>query len=140
MSGTETPIWMFTARFLTSQVIVMIFKTSISLAFAAACLTSIATMPAHAATESARQNVIQSKHYTRVLETNRSFRQARMRKECGPITDPQLHQQCLASFHEYSPSVASATHSRKVASSAHHAKQYVGSSANLRQDQSQSGK
>ncbi len=26
-----------------------------------------------------------------------------MRKECGPITDPQLHQGCLDSFAQYSP-------------------------------------
>ena len=121
----------------TSQVIVMILKTSISLAFAAACLTAVATMPAHAATGSARQS--QSDRYTRMLETNRGFREARMRKECGPITDPQLHQQCLASFQEYSP-VASASHPRKVASSGHHARHYVGSSASSRHYQSQSGK
>jgi len=24
-----------------------------------------------------------------------------MRKECGPITDPQLHRQCLDSFARY---------------------------------------
>ena len=111
----------------------MILKTSISLAFAAACLTAVATMPAHAATGSARQNVTQSDHYTRMLQTNRGFRQARMRKECGPITDPQLHQQCLASFQEYSPMVASAAHPRKVPSSGHHAKQNVGSSTGSRQ-------
>jgi hypothetical protein len=109
----------------------MILKTSISLAFAAACLTAVATMPAHAATGSARQNVSQSDHYTRMLETNRGFREARMRKECGPITGPQLHQQCLASFQEYSP-VASASYPRKVASSGHHARHYVGSSASSR--------
>ena len=80
----------------SSQVIVMILKTSIGLAFAAACLTAIVTMPVRA--DTARQNVIQSERYDRLLETNRAFRQARMRKECGPITDPQLHQQCLASF------------------------------------------
>ena len=34
----------------------------------------------------------------RLLETNRGFREARMRKECGPITDQELRQQCLASF------------------------------------------
>ena len=124
----------------TSQVIVMILKTSISLAFAAACLTTVATMPAHAATGSARQNVSQSDHYTRMLETNRGYREARMRKECGPITDPQLHQQCLASFQEYSPLVASATSPRRVARSGHHARQYVGSSASPRHYHSQSGK
>ena len=48
----------------------------------------------------ARQNVIDSKRYEQLLRTNPAFRQARMRKECGPITDPQLHQSCLASFNQ----------------------------------------
>ena len=37
------------------------------------------------------------RQYERLLRTNPAFRQARMGKECGPITDPQLHQSCLAS-------------------------------------------
>jgi hypothetical protein len=52
---------------------------------------------------SARQNVIQSHHYTRMLQTSAAFRRARMRKECGPITDSQLHASCIASFERYSP-------------------------------------
>jgi hypothetical protein len=56
---------------------------------------------------SARQNVIESQRYDRLLETNRGFRQARMRKECGPITDPQLHQQCVASFGQDEPYMGS---------------------------------
>jgi hypothetical protein len=123
-----------------SQVIVMILKVSASLAFAAACLTAFVAMPANANTPSARQNVMHSDHYTRMLQTNRAFRQARMRKECGPVTDPELHQQCLASFQEYSPMVASAASHRKVASSRHHANQYVGSSAGPRHNQSHLGK
>jgi len=55
---------------------------------------------------SARENVIQSQRYDRLVETNRAFREARMRKECGPITDPQLHQQCLDSFAQLEPSGA----------------------------------
>jgi hypothetical protein len=47
---------------------------------------------------SARQNVIASHRYTRLVETSPAFRQARMRRECAPITDPQLHQSCIASF------------------------------------------
>ena len=27
----------------------------------------------------------------------------RMRKECGPISDPQLRDQCLASFQQFEP-------------------------------------
>jgi hypothetical protein len=55
---------------------------------------------------SARRNVIASEHYDRLLESNRGFRQARMRKECGPVTDPQLRQQCLDSFAQYEPAGA----------------------------------
>jgi hypothetical protein len=73
---------------------------------------------------SARQNVIQSEHYDRLLESNRGFRQARMRRECGPITDPQLHQQCLASFAEYEPSGASTTASGSSTSSRHYRSNY----------------
>jgi hypothetical protein len=142
----------------------MILKNTIGLAFAAACLTAIATMPVHAqmtgtypsppgyngaqgyqgstspngsttgnytpqpdqgnmpvssagrsgagvmtngpqasrsnisSSRSAQQNVIQSQRYDRTLETNNGYRHARMRKECGPITDPELRQSCLASF------------------------------------------
>jgi hypothetical protein len=52
---------------------------------------------------SARQNVIESARYDRLLETNPGFRAARVRKECGPITDPQLHASCLASFNQDEP-------------------------------------
>lgn len=98
----------------------MIINTVMTLAMAGACLAAIATTPAaHAQAQrrtvtvkhapvvnpgdvseswSARQNVIESKQYERLLQTNHGFRQARMRKECGPITDPELRQSCLASF------------------------------------------
>src|SRR5260370_26565766 len=106
----------------------MLLKTATSLAFATACLTAVATLPAHAqmaapgapGTEvvtngpqtnpgdmspswSARRNVIESQHYDRLLESNPGFRQARMPKEGGPITDPGLPQPCLASFHQHAP-------------------------------------
>ena len=97
-----------------------------SLAGAAMCLMTVATaLPAHAqyappprqvvtnGTQtspgdvspnwSARRNVIESAQYDRLLETNPGFRTARMRKECGPITDPQLHSSCLASFNQDEP-------------------------------------
>jgi hypothetical protein len=60
----------------------------------------------------ARQNVIESRQYDRELETNRAFRQARMRKECDPISDPELRQSCLASFHQDEPSAGSSSSSR----------------------------
>ena len=98
----------------------MVVKTATALAMAAVCLAAIATVPAsHAATQrhtvtvkhapitspgdvseprSAQQNVIESNQYEQLLRTNPAFRQSRMKKECGPITDPQLRQSCLASF------------------------------------------
>lgn len=112
----------------------MMLKSLAGLAFAAGCLTAaIATAPmAQAQMQpqpgdqlvtngpqasggdlsggwSARRNVIESEHYDRLVETNPSFRHARMRKECGPITDPQLHQSCLASFGQDEPMVGSST-------------------------------
>jgi hypothetical protein len=57
---------------------------------------------------SAQRNVAESERYDRLLETNPAFRQARIRKECGPITDPQLHQQCLDSFAQFEPFAGSA--------------------------------
>lgn len=75
---------------------------------AVACAIALGTTgPANA--ETARQNVAHSQRYDRMLETNRSFRNARMRKECGPITDPQLRADCLASFSQDEPFVGSST-------------------------------
>ena len=108
----------------------MMIKTT-RLAFAAACLITVSALPAaHAQTAggtqvitngpqtdpgdvspswSARQNVIDSERYDRLLQTSRGFREARMRKECGPITDPQLHADCLASFNQSEPYTGSST-------------------------------
>ena len=108
----------------------MIIKTT-SLAFAAACLMTASALPdAHAQMAggtqlitngpqtspgdvstpwSAQQNVIESQRYDRLLETSPAFRQARMRQECGPITDPQLHADCLASFNQGEAQVGSST-------------------------------
>ena len=116
----------------------MLLKTATGLSFGAACLAAVASMPVHAqmagpgvpgaevvtkgpqtspgdtsTSWSARQNVTQSHQYDRLLETNRGFRQARMRKECGPITDPQLREQCLASFHQDEPYAGSSTSRRQ---------------------------
>jgi hypothetical protein len=52
---------------------------------------------------SAGRNVTESAQYDRLLETNPGFRAARMRKECGPVTDPQLHASCVASFNQDEP-------------------------------------
>jgi hypothetical protein len=47
---------------------------------------------------SPRLNIIHSEHYSRLVADSPRFRRARMRIECGPITDPVLHQQCIESF------------------------------------------
>jgi hypothetical protein len=60
----------------------------------------IAAGPALAAprSESAEQNVRESEQYERLLCTNPSFRAKRIAQECGPITDRQMHDNCVASF------------------------------------------
>ena len=101
-------------------------KSVTTLAFAAVCLGVVAGVPAANAQQfvdnqlitngprasrgdfgdwSARRNVIETAHYDRLLQTNMGFRQARMRRECGPINDPQLRSQCLASFQQYEPTM-----------------------------------
>jgi hypothetical protein len=52
---------------------------------------------------SPRENVIESRHYDNLLETSLAFRHFRERKECGPVTDPQLRGECFASFRQYEP-------------------------------------
>ncbi len=103
----------------------MMNKTVTSLAFAAGCILALGAMPAaHAQSSdpqlvtngpqaspgdfgawSARRNVIESRQYDRLLETSSAFRQARMRTECVPIGDPTLHNQCMASFEQYEPTM-----------------------------------
>ena len=46
----------------------------------------------------AAANVKQSQTYEQVLQSNPSFRAKRMQQECGPVTDPELHANCVASF------------------------------------------
>jgi hypothetical protein len=112
----------------------MTSKTVTSLAFAAGCVLALGAMPsAHAqyypqpqpqpymgttvetngpqasrgdfGDWSAMRNNIQSARYDRLLQTSPGFRHARMRKECGPINDPQLHAQCMASFQQFEPTM-----------------------------------
>lgn len=96
-------------------------KTVTSLAFAALCLAAFAGAPSARADQlitngpqadrgdfrgnwSAQRNNIESQHYDRLVQTNPGFRSARMRKECGPINDPQLRSDCVASFDQFEPS------------------------------------
>jgi hypothetical protein len=47
---------------------------------------------------SAEQNVRASGQYESLLCSNPGFRAKRIAQECGPVTDPELHQSCVASF------------------------------------------
>src|SRR5262245_3831659 len=114
----------------------MMIKTATPVVVLVACLATLATTPTMArqtrvvkhppiassgdvsSSWSARQNVIESKQYDRLLATNSGFRQARIRKECGPITDPELRQSCLASFDQKTPYVGSSAPPRQHRSSA----------------------
>ena len=101
----------------------MVINTATIFAIAAVCSAAIAVGPAaHAQAQrhtvtvkyapianpgdvsnsrSAQQNVAESEQYERLLRTNSAFRKARMQKECGGITDPELRQSCLTSFDQH---------------------------------------
>jgi hypothetical protein len=46
----------------------------------------------------AAANVRQSQQYEQAVGGNSAFRAKRMQQECGPVTDPELHASCVASF------------------------------------------
>jgi hypothetical protein len=53
--------------------------------------------------ETPAQNVRKSQQYDYLVATDGNFRANRMRKECGPIRDPELRSNCVASFGAYEP-------------------------------------
>ena len=97
------------------------YRITTSLVFTTACLTVMTAMPpAHAQMNTsgvevitngpqpgpgegqvgppAQQNVRDSERYESLVRSNPNFRAARERKECGPIDDPRMHADCVASF------------------------------------------
>jgi hypothetical protein len=62
--------------------------------------------------ETAEQNVRESQQYESLLCSNPGFRARRIAQECGTVTDPELHQSCVASFECSKP--ASAPHWRQA--------------------------
>ena len=69
-----------------------------SMAAAAILVLAVAGAMAQPARDpGAAANVRQSQAYEQALR-NPAFRAKRIQEECGPITDPQLHEQCVASF------------------------------------------
>lgn len=106
----------------------MTTKTLTSLALAAGCTIALAIPAAQAqmvdtqvlstaprvdagdhAGRLATRNNAESAQYDRLLAISPAFRHARVRRECGPITDPQLRENCLATFSEYEPYMGSRT-------------------------------
>jgi hypothetical protein len=104
----------------------MTMKTVTSLALAAGCALALAVPVAQAQTMGtqvlstaprfdmgdrtgwlAGRNNAESAQYDRLLEISPAFRHARARKECGPITDPQLRENCWATFAQYEPYMGS---------------------------------
>jgi hypothetical protein len=53
--------------------------------------------------ETPAQNMSKSQQYDYLVSTNAGFRNARVRKECGPIGDPELRASCVGSFGAYEP-------------------------------------
>ena len=53
--------------------------------------------------ETPAQNVWKSQRYDYLLSSNAAFRSSRVRKECGPIKDPALRNDCVGSFSAYEP-------------------------------------
>lgn len=96
----------------------LIFAAGCLAAITAAAATGTAAANGRSTSWSAQRNVVQSHQYDRLLETNLSFRKARMRKECGPIGDAQLRQDCLASFGQDEPFAGSSTARRHYPSGA----------------------
>jgi hypothetical protein len=63
-----------------------------------ACAGHVSAQTATPPDPGAAANVRQSQQYEQVLQSNPSFRAKRMQQECGPVTDPELHANCVASF------------------------------------------
>jgi hypothetical protein len=84
----------------------VIIPTLVGLVALAATSVQAAPVPASHHSkwhETPAQNVRKSHKYDYLVANNGSFRASRMRKECGPISDPELRNNCLASFSAYEP-------------------------------------
>jgi hypothetical protein len=82
----------------------VIIATLVGLAALAATSVQAAPIPSKAYPyETPAQNVAKSRQYDNLLGTDASFRAYRIKKECGPITDPVLRSNCVASFRTYEP-------------------------------------
>ena len=69
--------------------------------FVTAAGSAAAQAPMPTNNPEAMANVRASEQYSAVIRSNKAFREKRMKLECDPITDPQLHESCMASFQAY---------------------------------------
>lgn len=60
---------------------------------------------------------MESARYERLLRNNPAFRQTRMQKECGPITDPVLRASCEDSFSAWQDEPSLGWHERMTGGS-----------------------
>jgi hypothetical protein len=86
----------------------VIIPTLVGLAALAAASAQAAPTPTKAYPhakwhETPAQNVRKSQQYDYLVSTNAAYRSSRVRKECGPIKDPALWNNCVASFGAYEP-------------------------------------
>lgn len=72
--------------------------TALTVAALLAAAGPVLAQPLPTNNPAAMQNVRESRQYEALVRSNPAFRNKRMQEECGPITDPQLHAQCVASF------------------------------------------
>ena len=86
----------------------VIIPTLVGLAALAAASAQAAPVPTKAHPhskwhETPAQNVWKSQQYDYLVSTNAAFRSSRVRKECGPIRDPDLRASCVGSFSAFEP-------------------------------------
>jgi hypothetical protein len=84
------------SRFIPIPVVPILVATLLTVSSAVAVNSAWAQSPPR--DESAAGNVRQSEQYERLVCSNPAFRAKRIQQECGPVTDPELHARCLASF------------------------------------------
>jgi len=65
----------------------------------------------------ASSDKMESGQYEQLLRNNPAFRQSRMQKECGPITDPQLRASCEDSFSAWQDEPSLGWHERMTGGS-----------------------
>jgi hypothetical protein len=73
-------------------------RSWVCLAAAALIAASGTALAQSRPSETADQNVRASRQYESLVCANPAFRAKRIAQECGPVSDPELHQSCVASF------------------------------------------